>query len=154
MFNRGHIFLRILLAFVFIGVLFAGGYALYRAGFSQGYAQAAMIAASDGQNPVPYIPVYPAYGYVYPPYHYGLFPFFPIVGIFLFGFLLFGIFGAIFRPRRWGYPPSGPHPGHWHGDPRAWGPAPWGSEQPGSKHGQTPAEEGAGGQGGDTKQKD
>jgi len=154
MFYRGHIFLRILLTFVLIGLLFAGGYALYRAGFSQGYAQAAVVTAGDGQNPVPYMPVYPVYGYMYPPFHYGFFPFFPIFGLFLFGFLLFALFGAIFRPRRWGYPPGGPHSGHWHGDPRAWGPTPWGGEQAGSKTGQSPAEESAGGQAGETKPKE
>ena len=148
--DRSHIFLRILLALVLIGMLFAGGYALYRMGFSQGYAQGAVVAAGDGQSSAPNMPVYPPYGYMYPPFHFGFFPFFPIFGIFFFGFLFFILFRALIRPWRWGYPPGGPPPGYWHGGPGGWGPSGWRSEQPGSSPAEKTTEEGTSGQSGET----
>jgi hypothetical protein len=129
------IFWRIALTLLFVGLLIAGGVALYRSGWSQGY-QAGVIAAgavegtaelSPGQ--LPYYPVVP---FAYGP-HFGYPGFFSPFSVFLwigFFLLLFFLIGGLFRAfswRRWGGWKGGPaysgHPGHGggYGPPPPWG---------------------------------
>lgn len=123
MFRRGGFF-RFLLTLLLVGLLVAGGVALYQAGFGQGYQAGALAAsAAAGSDGTTHLP---AYGYFWPPYAgYGI-PFFNPFGIFLgIGFFLFVFFviGGLFRfgaYRRWagkGGPEGwrygyGPYP-HW-----------------------------------------
>jgi hypothetical protein len=127
MFRRGSFFIRLLAFLVLAAILIGTGNALFRAGFNQGYAQGAVIAADGEAGRAPYLPYSPYWGGG--PYwggpNFGFFPFFPIIGFLLFGFLIFGLFGALFRGgwgRHWGYPPGGhpkwrgPHPWHDEGE--------------------------------------
>jgi hypothetical protein len=133
MFRFGSFIVRLLLALVLIGLLVAGGTALYRAGWANGYQAAAVSAGNAGKAvtpPVPYFAYPPAYfgpGYFYP----GFFPFGPLLGIGFF-LLVFFLIGGIFRfafYRRWAgkYGSGGPYgPGGWghHFDPDS----PWAKE--------------------------
>ncbi len=104
---RRFILLRILLTLILVGVLFAGGAALFRVGWAQGY-QVGIQTTNPGNSQV--LPHTPFYGF-YPPYYgpgfgfpFFFFPFGPLLGI---GFvvLLFFLIGGLFRPwgwRRWG----------------------------------------------------
>lgn len=107
MFFRGGLW-RFLLTLVLVGVLIAGGVALYQAGFGQGYA--AGLAAASGDTGSGALARPPVYGYA--PYWFGVgFPFFhPFgilgtllgIGFFLFVFFLIGrlLFFGGWR-RRW-----------------------------------------------------
>ncbi len=137
MFRVGWIVFRIIGTLLLIGFLVAGGAMLYHSGQAQGYA-AGLAAAGQGQTlPAPnpgYAPFYgmgPYYGFGWG--HPFFFPFgFLVVGGFL--FLVFGVFGAIFRRRAWAHGPGGYGP--WAGGPRhgyPGGPPPWaGQPQPAS----------------------
>ncbi len=124
MFRYG-ILWRILLALLLVGVLIAGGAAIYRTGWAQGYQVGALAANSpntQGNNPLPYRG-YP-YGGFWPGYGFPFF--FPPFGIFFgigFFFLIFFLVGGLFRLfgwRRW----AGPY------GPRYWGPDPrWNRER-------------------------
>jgi hypothetical protein len=98
MFRVGSFILRLVLALVLLaGVIGAVAFA-FRAGYSQGYVIGA-ANAGDGAQPAPNFPVYPGrmphYGF------YGM-HFFPPIGMFFCGSLLFVVLiGAIFRPRHW-----------------------------------------------------
>lgn len=121
MFGRGFFIVRLLATLLLIGLLIVGGTALYRAGFTQGYAQAALTATKDAPQAAPGYLGYP--GWMYP--GFGFFPFMMFPGMFFFGLLFFfvvvGLFRfAIFGPRRWGYPPMGAHGEHGHGYPPPW----------------------------------
>ena len=124
MFGERSFFFRLLAALLLISLLVAAGTLVYRAGFSQGYANGAAISSGEGGQTAP--PAGP--GYLYYPYYgrgffgprFGFFPFFPIIGFFFFGLLFFGLLRFLFWPRRWGYP------GHW----RGYGPPPWAGEGP------------------------
>ncbi len=101
---------RFIMTLVLIGLLVAGGVALYQFAYGQGY-QAALAAGTSGATAqVPYA------GYA--PYWFGWgFPFFfPPFGIFLgigFFFLFFFLIGGLFRMgsrrywRNWGDHPQG-----------------------------------------------
>jgi hypothetical protein len=109
MFIRGG-FLRFFFTLVLVGVLIAGGVALYQAGFGQGYAAGLTANTDHGTTAIPNLP---AYGYA--PFWFG-FPFFHPFGIFLgIGFFLFVFFviGGLLRfggmRRRWA---DGGHFGH------------------------------------------
>ena len=138
MFHRGSFFIRFLLALLVIGLLFAGGAALYRYGFTQGYTQAVIIAANEGNQTTPAVPINPGWIYAYPPMHWGFFPGFPLFGLVLIGFLLFAALGFLFRPRHWGHSPMGAYPGHWHGHESGWGTPPWAREGTGGQSGSEP----------------
>jgi hypothetical protein len=121
---RNHFFFRFLAALLVVGILAAAGVAVYRAGVTQGYLQAAATAEDGGAltrpgAPYPYFP-----GYWGPRFGFGFFPFFPFVGFFFFGLLLFLLFRFQFRPWHWS------HPGYWHGYPPNWGPPPWAKDRP------------------------
>jgi hypothetical protein len=93
MFGRYGI-LRFLLTLLLIGLVVAGGVALYQFAFGQGY----QAALASGSGAVSAQPPYPGYA----PYWFGWgFPFFfPPFGIFLgigFIFFLFFIVGGLFR---------------------------------------------------------
>jgi hypothetical protein len=146
MFRFGFLW-RFLLALLLLGLLVAGGSALYRAGFAQGYQAAALAANSSGSTGTPGLPVqgYYPYPYFWPGYGYpGFFPFGPLLGIGFF-LLVFFLIGGLFRGfagRHW----AG-HTGH--GD---WGHGPEGSwarewrerhgmpSKPEESAGETPAE--------------
>jgi hypothetical protein len=116
---RGGFLLRFVFTLVIIGLLAAGGVALYRFGWGQGYQTAALTAASAiGQDTggAQVAPPPPYYGYgpwLYRPHWFGygpgfgFFPFFPLFGIGFFLILLF-LFGGLFR--RWAW---GPGPYRW-----------------------------------------
>lgn len=138
MFLRGRLF-RFLLTLLLVGVLIAGGVALYQAGFGQGY-QAGVLATSAARSDGAAQP--PVYGYLPAPIWPGYgFPFFHPFGIFLgIGFFLFVFFliGGLFRSggrRHWaenGGPENWRHgPGsHWG---RGWGEQPTSQPQKGEE---------------------
>ncbi len=93
MFGRFGIW-RFLFTLLLIGLVVAGGVALYQFAFAQGY-NSALASGTGGSSAQP---VYPGYG----PYGFGWgFPFFfPPFGLFLgigFFFFLFFIIGGLFR---------------------------------------------------------
>ncbi len=110
MFGRFGIW-RFFLTLLLIGLLVAGGVALYQLGYGQGY-QSALASGTTGSTAQPPYPGYAPYGFGW------VFPFFfPPFGIFLgigFFFLVFFIIGGLFRFgsrrywRDWGNPPQGP----------------------------------------------
>lgn len=117
MVTRGTIFVRVLAALLLAGILLVAGSAVYRAGYSQGYAEAALDAQSSGEA-VPQgrlgwraMPFFP--GFIRP--YFGFFPVFPLFGIFLFGLLFLFALRVLFGARHWA------SPGHWHGHPHPWG---------------------------------
>ncbi len=113
MFRFGFLF-RFLLALLIIGGLVAGGVAIYRLGWAQGYQTSVLLSSKAGAPAQPALPAVPYYGYPMMPYYYGPhfgFPFFPLIGIGFFLFFLF-IIGGLFRfgmHRRWA------QAGHWSG---------------------------------------
>jgi hypothetical protein len=123
--RRGYFIYRLLAALLVVGILAAAGVAVYRAGFTQGYLQAAAAAEEGGALTRPGSPYYPGFGWP----RFGFFPFFPFVGFFFFGLLFFLFFRALFRPWHWGYP------GPWHGYPPGWGAPPWAKDRPADQPG-------------------
>lgn len=131
--NRGSFVLRLIGILLLVGLMIGGGALAYRAGVSQGIAQAPVVAealsnaAESGQ--VAPMPAY-GYGYGYPGYrmhpHFGFFPFSGIFGFILFIFLFFGLMRMIFRPWGWhhaymhGRGPWNKHDRHWDGPPWAY----------------------------------
>ncbi len=122
---RGGFLVRIFLTLLLVGLLVAGGVALYRFGWAQGYQAGALIAAgsTSGQGSTPGQAAPPApYYYPYAPWFYGrpfigpgfgFFPFFPLFGLGFF-LIVFFLVGGLFRV--WGYRRwhGGPGPGYWH----------------------------------------
>jgi hypothetical protein len=106
------IIVRMIAAFLLIGLLAAGGYTAYRAGVAQGIAQAPEVVEAIQQQGVP---VAPMVGYGYPHgfgYHH-FNPFGAICFSIFFLFLFFGLMKMIFFRRMrhgWG------HHGHWKKD--------------------------------------
>ena len=138
MFRFGFIF-RFLLALLIIGGLVAGGVAIYRLGWAQGYQTSLLVNNKAGAPAQPAMPVVPYYGYPMMPYYgYGPgfgFHFFPLIGIGFFLFFLF-IIGGLFRfgmHRRWAQAGHGPWEGH--GGP--WG---WHDKEPDKGQGEKGAE--------------
>jgi hypothetical protein len=113
---RTGLFWRFILALLLVGLLAAGGVALFRAGWAQGY-QAGALSVAPGSGVGGTTPGVPFYPYL----PYGFYPFFPPFGIFAWiggFFLLFFLFGGLFRLWGWrhwaggpGYGPWGRHPG-------------------------------------------
>ncbi len=101
MFTGRSTLFRVLVALLLVAILIGVGVVVYQAGFSQGYAQAAITTGSQGTNPA--LPGYP-YGYWRGP-HFGFFPFFPLFGLFFFGLFVFFLIRVLFFPRWWGYGP-------------------------------------------------
>ena len=120
MFRRGWIVFRILGAVLLVILVLAGVGLAYRAGFTQGVAQAAILARGDGLQAVPAYPFYP--GFWGP--HFGFFPVFPLFGFFLFGLFFLFALRLLFRPWHWGY--AGRWPRHEH----EWGTPPWMKDRP------------------------
>jgi hypothetical protein len=125
MFRRGSFILRFMAALLLIAILAGGGYAVYRLGFTQGYAVGIAQTAGDSQQFRQGFPYYP--GFMMPHFGFGFFPIFPLFGFLFFGFFILMLVGFIFRPRHWG--PAGMQ--HMHDHP--WGPPPWAKEQPGAE---------------------
>ncbi len=89
---------RFLLTLLFIGLLVAGGVALYQFAFAQGYQAGALAAGPTGDHGTLAQPVYPGYAPFWPVFGFPFF--FPPFGLFLgFGFIffLFFIVGGLFR---------------------------------------------------------
>ncbi len=101
MFRTGFLW-RFLLALILLGLLTAGGMALYRLGFAQGYQTAALAANSAGNPAVtPNLPGLYPYPYFWPAYGFhGFFPFGPLLGIGFF-LLVFFLIGGLFRGFAW-----------------------------------------------------
>jgi hypothetical protein len=97
MFRFGFVW-RLLFALLVIGVLVAGGTALFRAGWAQGYQVGALATAPGGSGNAPALPYYyPPYAF-YPPFGFHPFGLFGLV----FGFfLIFFLFGGLFRFLGW-----------------------------------------------------
>lgn len=109
---RNSIIVRLIAAFLLVGLLAAGGYTAYRAGVAQGIAQAPEVADAIQQQGAPVAPMI-GYGY---PQRFGYHPFHPFGAIcfsILFLFLFFGLMKMLFFRRMrhgWG------HHGHWKGE--------------------------------------
>ncbi len=112
MFGRFGIW-RFLFTLFFIGILVAGGVALYQYAFAQGY-QSALAAGATGGSGAQIQPAYPGYAPYWPVFGFPFF--FPGFGLFLgFGFIFFVFFivGGLFRFgsrrhwREWGDRPGG-----------------------------------------------
>ena len=150
MFRNGFFIFRLIGVLLLIGLIIGGGFMAYRAGVSQGIAQAPAVAtaiskaAGNGQT-VPLPPMY-GYGYGYPYWmwgpHFGFFPF-GICGSILLLFLFLGLLRLFFfRPWHMGW--AGHH-GSWRGeDGRPWGGPPWmrhySQGEEGEKKAETPEE--------------
>ena len=123
MYNRGSFVFRLVSGLLLIGLLVGGGALAYRAGVTQGIAQAPEVAealsssADSGQSLT-----FPGYGYGYRTYHhFGFFHFGGIFGFILITFLFIGLLKMLFfRPWAWHHAGKHGH-GHWMGH---WGP-PW-----------------------------
>ncbi|HLA87910.1 MAG TPA: hypothetical protein VJL10_07810 [Anaerolineales bacterium] len=126
MFRNGFIF-RLIGVLLLIGLVGAGGFMAFKAGETQGIAQAPAVAtaiseaAENGQG-VPPMAYGPAYGYGYHPYSFGYrhhFGFFPLGGICFSIFFLFLFFGVLrmvfFRTWRHACGHHGPWGRHWEG---------------------------------------
>lgn len=126
---------------VVVGLLVAGGYAAYSAGWSHGNAASQLAAPEEGGAVTPYAPFGFArpgarYGFAHPGALYGFAPFAFILGaLFRVGLLvlLIALIGRLLFFRHWrmaGYPPQGP----WtrHGHPHH-GPMPPWCEEPSDK---------------------
>ena len=136
MFRKKSVF-GVLMAVLVILALIAGGFALYRLGFAQGYSSG-IFAEGDGSG----LPLPEGYhrglGYHYG-YPMGFFVFGRLIGLFFFNGLLFLLIGGIRRMfwcRPWRYA-GGPDSQKWkewyRHNPAAhkWGPPPWaGDENP------------------------
>lgn len=112
---------RLLLALLIVGFLLAGGTALYRFGWAQGYQVGALATNTGSQAGAPQAPYYGFYPPMrfWPGYPGFLSPFWPFLGIgffLLFFFLVGGLFrfwgwrrwGGYYGPGPWG-PGYGPH---------------------------------------------
>lgn len=137
MFRHGFVW-RLIATLLFVGLLVAGGFALFRAGFAQGYQVAALTAkagstgstapAVPGAGMMPFYGMYPRYGFG-PGFGFpGFFsPFRFLFGIGFFflmlflvgGFIRMMVFGSFMR-RRWA---AAGQPGNWEHGP--WGHGPW-----------------------------
>ncbi len=136
MFRKKSVF-GVLMTFLVILVLIAGGFALFRLGFAQGYSSGIITEGDGGAL------AYPdgfqrGFGHPYA-YPMGFFGFGRLIGLFFFIGLLFMIFGGIRRMfwcRPWRFA-GGPDSEKWkewyrhHPAAHKWGPPPWaGDEKP------------------------
>ncbi len=117
---RGSFLVRILITLLLVGLLVAGGVALYRFGWAQGYQAGALVAASSttgqGSQAAPPAPYYYGPWFYERPFigpGFGFFPFFPLFGLGFF-LIVFFLVGSLFRV--WGYRRwyGAPGPGYWH----------------------------------------
>lgn len=130
---------RALVTLVVIGLLAVGGFAVYRTGWSQGYAAAQLGAESEEGTTTPWGFGHPGrpFGFAPGPFGAGL-----LVTVVL-GLLFFAVIGKLLRFVIWGpawrFGMAGPWPRHWrrfhqrwpHG-PMSHGPVPpwyWGWEE-------------------------
>jgi len=121
MYRRG-IFFRIVLAFLLLVVIVAGGMAVYRMGWGQGYLAGTAAASSEGVEPGLLVPGFGAH--LSRPFYPGFgFPFFGLCFGTGFIFLIMFLMGGLLKPwgrRRWGHP----HHGKWEKGPMP----PWAKE--------------------------
>ena len=111
MYSRGVIF-RIILAILLLAVLTAGGLAVYRAGWGQGYLAGSTVGTSEGLEPGLLVPGFR--GHLYQPIYPGFgFPFFGFcLGLGLI-FLIMFLVGGLLKPWRRRGLASHPHYGKW-----------------------------------------
>jgi len=140
------IFVRVLLALIFVTLLAIGGAMIYQAGFARGALT--NLSLPEG-NVFPMAPLryLPRFGWHAVP-RIGLLGLFPLLcfGSFFFLVLLCG-FGFFARKRAWMRYHYGPEsdPEYWkHYGPPPWGPGrpPWARNQPESESGETDQSEG------------
>lgn len=134
--HRGSFLLRFLATILLVVLLFGAGYMVFQAGQAQGYALGAAASGKALQSP-PSAPGYPGY-YGFPGYYgpgfwgpHFFFPFGPLFGLF-FLFLFIFLIGGLFRRAMWGRHGWGPY-GQWHGPmggPYPWGQPPQSKDQP------------------------
>ena len=102
MYRRG-IFFRIVLAIILVLVVVAGGAAVYRMGWGQGYVAGSTLEGGEGMESGLIVPAYR--GHLYGPYYPGFgFPFLGLCFGIGFIFLIMFLIGGIIRPwhrRRW-----------------------------------------------------
>jgi hypothetical protein len=130
--KRGSFIFRLLAAIVLIGLLAAGGYALYNVGYAHGFAEGAVAEIPQAQDGFRMMPWF-AYGHGLMRLHFGFSPFMGILGFLFVALLFFALLRLVFRP--WGM-----HPMYAHGYPPAWGTPPWARGNP-ITEGQTPEEQ-------------
>jgi hypothetical protein len=95
---------RLIGVLLLIGLVAAGGYVAYRAGVTQGIAQAPEVAtaisnAAESGQPLPPMYGYRPYGFGYP-HRFGFFPLGGICLSIFFLFLFFGLLKMVFYPWR------------------------------------------------------
>lgn len=109
---------------IVIGLLIAGGSAIQRGAWTEGYMIGRLSAGGDDGTVIPYAP----YGFGYPTRHFGFAPFLCTAGLFV---LLLVMAGKFFRFWAWkqaGGPEGEEWTKHWakhwrghHGPPWCWG---------------------------------
>lgn len=121
MFHKGFFVLRILATLLLVGLLIGGGFALFRAGQAQGYAQGLATASQNTTTgAAPAVPAAPYAPWMVPgyPYRYGFYGphFFPVFPFFAVGALIFFtvfVFGGLMRMRMMRHMmAAGPWKGH------------------------------------------
>lgn len=108
MFRNG-IVPRIIIGLLIVALLAAGGMALYRFAWAQGYQTAAISAAQSAGSTTGQVAPYAGnpwgYGMHFWGPHFGFFPFFGLGFFLLFLFLAGGLFRGLGH-RRWGHGPA------------------------------------------------
>jgi hypothetical protein len=110
------IFVRVVLGLLLVAVIIAGGVAVYRAGWAQGY-QANIISTGGGE--IDSGMLVPGFrGYMYAPLYPGFgFPFFGLCLGIGFIFLVMFLVGGLLRPWGWKRWAGHPHHGKWRNGP-------------------------------------
>jgi hypothetical protein len=140
--SKGWFVWRIVATVILVGLLAAGGIAIHRLGWAQGYA-AGQLEAGEGAAQLP--GAFPGFGH--PGWHFGFHPFFG-AGLILtvgLGLLMLALVGKLVRlwvwgsvGRRWTMPPRPMDPRwarRWHRyhgpvPPWCWGEPPQGEDEP------------------------
>ncbi|MFL7891974.1 MAG: hypothetical protein ACK2UM_12840 [Anaerolineales bacterium] len=105
---RVGIFIRVLLAILLVAVIVAGGVAIYRAGWAQGFRVSTITAGGEEIDSGMLVPGFG--GYMYGPHYPGFgFPFFGVCLGIGFIFLIMFLVRGLLRPWGAGYP----HYGKW-----------------------------------------
>ncbi|MBL6983381.1 MAG: hypothetical protein ISR58_19555 [Anaerolineales bacterium] len=131
MFRKKPMFGVLMTVFVILALV-AGGFALFRLGFAQGYSTN-IIAEGDGSTLTYPDGLHPGFGRYYG-HPMGFFFFGRMIGMFFFIGLLFMFFGGIRRMfwyRRWKHA-GGRDPDAWkdcHHHQHHWGPPPWARDE-------------------------
>ncbi len=145
--SRKWFWVRALVMLVVVGLLVVGGFAVYRTGWSQGYAAGQLGAEGEEGTTMPWGFGYPGRPFGFAPRPFGAGPLVAVVLALLF----FAVIGKLLRFVVWGpawrFGMAGPRPGHWRRFHQRWphgpvphGPVPpwyWGWEGPREEEGDT-----------------